>query len=416
MVVGPSAAAASTNGVGAARGRISRVEQRIISQGDAVEQLVGRADQAQSRLAAEDAQMAADQRRLQAAGAAEEAAAARLRQVAIYMYINGSALPSGRLPSMPDAAEAAIQAEYATIATGNLSQALDSYRLDQRVVHSATVAVRGAAARTSRSVALLAADRQQAQTALAADEATLSRDKNNLAQLLAAVRARQAAQQRERELALAARPVAAVVRATDVGSPRPPPTTTSTSAPSQPSPVLPALPSPSPQPSPSGGAPSGYSNPLRAINALSPERIDQGVDYSGYGPIYPMGDGVVLSTTNAGWPGGTFIAYRLTDGRASGLVVYAAEDIEPQVSVGQRVTPDTQLGTMYEGRDGIETGWADSSGGGNTMAGDAGQFNGSNSTAFGYNFSQLLQSVGAPGGVLQNDPPTGSLPPGWPQW
>ena len=53
---------------------------------------------------------------------------------------------------------------------------------------------------------------------------------------------------------------------------------------------------------------------------------------------------------------------------------------------------------------------------GYTMAHDYGQFSGSNSTAFGDNFSQLLQLLGAPGGVLQNSPPTGSLPPSWPRW
>jgi hypothetical protein len=125
---------------------------------------------------------------------------------------------------------------------------------------------------------------------------------------------------------------------------------------------------------------------------------------------------VVLSTVNGGWPGGTFIAYRLTDGPANGLVVYAAEDIDPLVAVGQSVAAATVLGTMYEGPDGIETGWADPSGDGLTMAADAGQFSGSNSTAFGANFSELLTAVGAPPGILQNNPPTGTLPADWPTW
>jgi hypothetical protein len=129
-----------------------------------------------------------------------------------------------------------------------------------------------------------------------------------------------------------------------------------------------------------------------------------------------VGDGRVISTSNGGWPGGTFIAYKLTDGPANGLVVYAAEDIDPAVTVGQTVTPNTVIGTMYEGPDGIETGWADPSGNGVTMARDYGQFNGSNSTAFGNNFSQMLASLGAPPGVLATNPPTGSLPPNWPRW
>jgi hypothetical protein len=71
---------------------------------------------------------------------------------------------------------------------------------------------------------------------------------------------------------------------------------------------------------------------------------------------------------------------------------------------------------MYEGFAGIETGWASPSLTGETMARTSGQFGGSNSTAYGFNFSQLLRSLGAPGGVLQNNPPTGSLLSGWPVW
>jgi len=151
------------------------------------------------------------------------------------------------------------------------------------------------------------------------------------------------------------------------------------------------------------------------VSGLSPERIDQGVDYSGFGPIYAVGDGTVVSTYNGGWPGGTYIAYQLTDGPAAGLVVYAAEDITPDVQVGESVTSATVLGQVYEGPDGIETGWADGGALGETMAMSYGQFYGSNSTAFGSNFSQLLSSLGAPGGVLQNSP-TGSVPGNWPQW
>ena len=151
------------------------------------------------------------------------------------------------------------------------------------------------------------------------------------------------------------------------------------------------------------------------MSALSPERIDQGVDYSGFGPVYAIGDGIVRNTAGPGWPGGTFIAYQLTDGPASGLYVYLAEDVEPNVQVGQTVSSGTVIGQMFEGPDGIETGWADGAALPDTMARSLSQFDGSNSSAFGVNFSQLLQSLGAPGGV-QNSAPSGSLPVGWPQW
>jgi murein DD-endopeptidase MepM/ murein hydrolase activator NlpD len=229
---------------------------------------------------------------------------------------------------------------------------------------------------------------------------------NLLALVTAANEAREAAEERE----AAERAVQEVAQ-----QPPPPPPTTTTTTSTPPKTTTTPTPPPSTPPPPATTT-GGYANPLRAISDLNPERIDQGVDYSGYGPIYAIGDGVVLNTVSAGWPGGTFIAYQLTDGPAAGLTVYAAEDIDPAVQVGQQVSANTVLGQMYEGPDGIETGWADASALGLSMAAEYNQFSGANSTAFGYNFSQLLQSVGAPGGILQNDPATGSLPSGWPQW
>ena len=163
-------------------------------------------------------------------------------------------------------------------------------------------------------------------------------------------------------------------------------------------------------------APNGYANPLRGISGLTTERIDQGVDYNGSGPIYALGDGVVLNIYNGGWPNGVYISYRLTNGPAAGDVVYVAESVNPSVTPGQSVTPNTVIGTLYNGSNGIETGWANPGGDGTTMAAIYGQFYGANSTAFGYNFSQLLSSLGGPGGILQNNPPTGSVPSNWPQW
>jgi hypothetical protein len=49
------------------------------------------------------------------------------------------------------------------------------------------------------------------------------------------------------------------------------------------------------------------------------------------------------------------------------------------------------------------------------MARSNDQYHEGNSTAFGNNFSQLLQALGGPGGILATEP-TGSLPAGWPHW
>jgi len=258
--------------------------------------------------------------------------------------------------------------------------------------------VRSKQARAKASLRDLANARDTASSAIASDEEILRHVSGDVRDVLIAADDRHRAAQQASERALAA--------------PLPSPTSKAPTSGPPPAPAPPpAPPAPPPPPPPSGG----YANPLRAIMALTPERIDQGVDYAGFGSIYAIGNGVVLNTVGNGWPCGTFIAYRLTDGPAAGLVVYAAEDIAPSVQVGDTVTSDTVLGHMYAGPDGIETGWADPDSLPDTMARTYGQYDGSNVTAFGLNFSWFLRSVGAPGGV-QNGPPTGRLPATWPHW
>ncbi len=370
---------------------ISQLEQRIAAQGVVIQELVSRSDQAQAAYDAALSRLAADEARLQQDQRAETAATLRLRRIAVSSYTTGGWASGGggsilSLFDSSDASKTMERDEYTGLVSGDVQAAISTFQRDQQVVAAEASAASAQKTADAAVLAALDADRRAAQGALAADDAQLAQVTGNLQALLAAIQAQHAAEERAAEQALAAQQAALAA----------------SSVPPSPPTLAPA--------------PGVYANPLRAIGALSPERVDQGVDYSGYGPIFALGDGVVLSTVNSGWPGGTFIAYRLTDGPAAGLVVYAAEDIEPMVQVGETVTPSTVIGQMYEGPDGIETGWSDASGDGETMARSYGQFSGANSTAFGYNFSQLLMSLGAPGGILQNDPPTGALPPGWPAW
>jgi hypothetical protein len=164
----------------------------------------------------------------------------------------------------------------------------------------------------------------------------------------------------------------------------------------------------------------GYQNPLRSLTKVTPERVDQGVDYAGAGPIYAIGDGTVLNTTNAGWPGGAFITYQLSDGRAKGDIVYVAENVKPEVTIGQEVTPHTVLGILIDSYPNLETGWADPPGDGESLARAEGQWSTYDDqhdvpTAYGENFSQLLASLGAEPGI-SHAAPDGTVPPGWPTW
>jgi lysophospholipase L1-like esterase len=165
---------------------------------------------------------------------------------------------------------------------------------------------------------------------------------------------------------------------------------------------------------------SAYKNPFRDIKNLVRKRIDQGVDYGGSGPIYALGKGKVLNLTNDGWPGGTFIVYQLSEGPAKGKYVYFAENCKPiKVAIGDQVDSDTVLCTMIDARPHIEIGWADGSALGQAKAASVWVNHDSTAyyTAYGENFSQLLQKLHAPPGTIApGATKLGSLPAGWPEW
>ena len=171
------------------------------------------------------------------------------------------------------------------------------------------------------------------------------------------------------------------------------------------------------QPAP---AASGYLNPLRAVSGLVPERVDQGVDFAGTGPVYAIGDAVVTDAmgANSGWPGGGWVSYQLTDGPDAGLVVYVAEDVTPTVQAGQHVSSATVIANMYNGGDGIETGWAaaQTSLTAESQMPEAGGIGagGPFPTMVGLSFDGLLQSLGVPASPGAGTSGYGTLPAGYP--
>lgn len=163
----------------------------------------------------------------------------------------------------------------------------------------------------------------------------------------------------------------------------------------------------------------GYQNPFRDVSGLVPERIDMGVDFSGSGQVYALGNAVITNATgtSGGWPGGGWITYKLTGGPDAGLTVYLAEDVSPTVQVGQHVSSSTVIANMFAGSDGIETGWAQQSGlSAESQLAEAGGVggNGPFPTRIGLNFEELLQSVGVPGAPNRTQSPFGLLPPNYP--
>lgn len=140
---------------------------------------------------------------------------------------------------------------------------------------------------------------------------------------------------------------------------------------------------------------TGYVNPF-AHAQITPSRIDQGVDYSGTGPIDAIGPGrvILVSTTDTGWGNGDgWVSYQLLAGNYAGDYVYVAEGIAPTVQPGDLVSAGWQIG-MFNG-DSIEIGFA--LGQGDLALAHTVYHEGAD-TAAGRTMNQLLTSLGAPGG------------------
>jgi hypothetical protein len=209
----------------------------------------------------------------------------------------------------------------------------------------------------------------------------------------------------------------AIEEATSVGHPRTTATPTKPQAPAHPKPTTQTVakphpvattpPAPKPAPAPTV-APGHYVNPLAGAS-VTPERIDQGVDYSGSGTLGAIGAGKVtyVATSGTGWPG-AFIEYQLSDGADSGRYVYYAEGVSPAAGlhVGETLTPGQPVAHITAGSSsGIEIGWG-SGVGTQPLAQALGQWSGSddsNSVASpaGKDFSALIAELGGPPGKVE---------------
>lgn len=165
--------------------------------------------------------------------------------------------------------------------------------------------------------------------------------------------------------------------------------------------------------------PAVYRNPLRAISGLVLERVDMGADFAGAGPVYPIGRAVITNASgdSDGWPGGGWITYEVTAGPARGLQVYVAEDVRPAARVGERVTAATVIARMFNGGDGIETGWAMPDGlSAESQLPMAGGISGEGPfpTEVGLDFDRLLQALGVKPAPNSNQAGHGILPSYYP--
>jgi hypothetical protein len=153
---------------------------------------------------------------------------------------------------------------------------------------------------------------------------------------------------------------------------------------------------------------TGYVNPLAGAR-VTPERVDQGVDYAGSGTLTALGAAHIthVAMSETGWPG-AFIEYRLLGGPDVGCYVYYAEGVWPAggVRVGETVPAGQAIATIIPGySSGIEIGWGAGTST-KTYAAKIGEWSSTNDadsipSDAGKRFSALISSLGGPPGKVE---------------
>ena len=147
-------------------------------------------------------------------------------------------------------------------------------------------------------------------------------------------------------------------------------------------------------------AAEAYVDPLAHARGLVHERTDMGVDFSmkAGSPIDALGAGIVTSIAKNWYKGQPLIEYQLTQGARKGQHVYAAEQINPDVSVGEHLKAGQRIGTYAASGTGIEMGFG--AGGGKTLAQATTGYTEGEVTKAGQEFNKFLGSIGKGGTVL----------------
>jgi murein DD-endopeptidase MepM/ murein hydrolase activator NlpD len=132
-------------------------------------------------------------------------------------------------------------------------------------------------------------------------------------------------------------------------------------------------------------------------------RIDQGVDFTGTGPIAAVGDAKILAVGAPGWPEGGGVLYKLLDGQRAGQIIFVYEGVQATVRPGQHVSAGEQIATFVPGGS-IEMGFADASG----VPLSHGEYVEGKETVWGREMASFLSDIGGASGLA---PGFGQLSP-----
>jgi murein DD-endopeptidase MepM/ murein hydrolase activator NlpD len=128
--------------------------------------------------------------------------------------------------------------------------------------------------------------------------------------------------------------------------------------------------------------------------SASTGRIDQGVDFTGTGPIAAVGDAEILATGAPGWPEGGGVLYKLLSGQRAGQIIFVYEGVQATVHAGQHVSAGDQIATFVPGGS-IEMGFADAAGVPLSHA----EYSEGVETVWGREMASFLSSIGGASGL-----------------
>jgi murein DD-endopeptidase MepM/ murein hydrolase activator NlpD len=143
-----------------------------------------------------------------------------------------------------------------------------------------------------------------------------------------------------------------------------------------------------------------YVNPFLSAQT---GRIDQGVDFTGVGPIAAMGDAEILQVGAPGWPEGGGVLYKLLSGPRAGQVIFVYEGVDATVHAGQHVSAGEQI-AMFRPGGSIEMGFANEAG----VPISHGEYVEGKETQGGKEMAAFLASIGGASGL---SPSLGQLSP-----
>lgn len=155
-----------------------------------------------------------------------------------------------------------------------------------------------------------------------------------------------------------------------------------------------------------------YFNPL-AHARVTPERIDQGVDYAGTGYLVAIADGIVTESiaNGSGWEGEGYLEYKITQpGELEGVYIYYAEGVNPVVHRGEQIRGGARVADLREPMPhGIELGFAAGTRQWSYYRYHDGPYHEGDVTRPGLAFSNLVHKLGGPAG-RQEGPVVGNFP------